>query len=351
MVWYQSKLVFASCCTATLVGTLSLSKDYLFGGPEYEGRENLFGRTYVVTGATSGIGRATAEALAARGARVILTGRNDEEGSKAASEISRKHFNRQVVYKHLDLASLSSIRSFAQDFITTESRLDALVNNAGVKEPKKREFTEDGFELQLGVNYLGHFLLTNLLIGKLSECSPSRIVNLTDICHRRGKVDFDNLNSDVTYNGHDAYKQSKLAQALFTKELGRKLTGFGVHAYGVHPGIVRSRIDRNLSVYSSWLAKILIKPFFWLFHKTPEQGARTVIYCLLSPDVMDDSGCYFKDNGVRKWDSLVEDADVSKRLWMISEVWTGLKSISDFANEDCQNCDSLEKAVVSDTQS
>jgi len=328
MAFRKSKLMLVGCTAATFVGVASLIRNPLFGGPEYEGNENLFGRTYVVTGANSGIGRATVDALASRGARVILACRNEEEGVKATEDITHDTYNRQVVYKHLDLSSLKSIRTFAADLVANETRIDGLVNNAGVKEPKKREVTEDGFELQFGVNHLGHFLLTYLLIGKLQSSSPSRIVNLTDIAHRRGAISFEDLNSDGKYHAADAYKQSKLAQAVFTKELSRRLEGSGVTAYAVHPGFVRTKIDRNLSVDSSYIAKVFVKPFFWFFHKTPEQGARTVIYCLLSPDVTDKSGGYFKDCEHRKLADDAEDPIIAKRLWMTSEVWTGLKQIN-----------------------
>lgn len=328
MAFRKSKLMLIGCTATTVLGFASLIRNPLFGGPEYEGNENLFGLTYVVTGANSGIGRATADQLAARGARVILACRNEEEGVKASEEITHNTFNRQVVYKHLDLSSMSSIRTFAADLVATESRLDGLVNNAGVKEPKAKARTEDGFELQIGVNHLGHFLLTYLLIGKLQSSSPSRIVNVTDIAHRRGAISFDDLNSEQNYHAADAYKQSKLAQAIFTKELSRRLEGSGVNAYAVHPGIVRTKIDRHLSVDSSYVAKIFIKPFFWFFHKTPEQGARTVIYCLLSPDALDKSGGYFKDCEHRKFADEAEDPQIAQRLWVTSEVWTGLRQIT-----------------------
>jgi len=321
------------CTAVTMAGVATLIRAPLFGGPEYEGKETLFGKTYVVTGANSGIGRATADALAARGARVILACRNEEEGVQASKEIVRATYNRQVVYKHLDLSSLSSIRAFAADLVATEPRLDGLVNNAGVKEPKKRQLTQDGFELQLGVNHLGHFLLTYLLIGKLQSSSPSRIVNLTDISHRRGEIDFQDLNSESNYDPPKAYKQSKLAQAVFTKELHRRLTGSGVTTYAVHPGIVRTKIDRNLSVDSSISAKVFVKPWFWFFQKTPEQGSRSVIYCLLSPDALEHSGSYFKDCEPRKFAEAAEDPEVGKRLWIISEVWTGLKNMPAAAAE------------------
>lgn len=333
MAFRKSTPMLIGCSVATFVGVAHLIREPLFGGPDYEGNENLFGRTYAVTGANSGIGRATAEKLAARGARVILACRNEEEGVKASAEIIRETYNKQVVYKHLDLSSLASVRSFAADLVATETRLDGLVNNAGVKEPKVRELTEDGFERQFGVNYLGHFLLTYLLIEKLQSSSPSRIVNLTDIAHRRGSIRFDDLNSESKYHAAKAYKQSKLAQALFTKELSRRLSGSGVTAYSVHPGIVRTKIDRNISYYSSYVAKVWVKPWFWFFHKTPEQGSRTVIHCLLSPDVTEESGGYFKDCTHRQYSDDAEDPANGARLWMISEVWTGLKQLSDVTSD------------------
>ena len=176
MAFRKSKAMLIGCSAVTIAGVANFIREPLFGGPEYEGSENLFGRTYVITGANSGIGRATADVLAGRGARLILACRNEEEGLKAQEEIVKNTYNKQVVYKHLDLSSLSSIRGFASDLVVNETRIDGLVNNAGVKELKTREVTGDGFELQFGVNHLGHFLLTYLLIGQLSDWKTGSVV-------------------------------------------------------------------------------------------------------------------------------------------------------------------------------
>ncbi|VEN53319.1 unnamed protein product [Callosobruchus maculatus] len=154
--------------------------------------------------------------------------------------------------------------------------------------------TKEGFEMQLGVNHMGHFLLTNLLLDVLKASAPSRIINVSSTAHRRGKINKNDLNSDQNYNAFDAYAQSKLANILFTKELAKKLEGTGVTVNAVHPGIVDTELWRHMSFYKSWISTIFLRPFVWPFVKNAKQGAQTVIYLALDDEVKNVTGKYFR---------------------------------------------------------
>lgn len=154
--------------------------------------------------------------------------------------------------------------------------------------------TRDGFEMQLGVNHLGHFLLTNLLLDTLKSSAPSRIVNVSSVAHQRGKINKEDLNSDKNYSPSEAYAQSKLANILFTKELAKKLEGTGVTVNAVHPGVVDTEIIRHMSFFNSWLAYIFIKPFVWPFVKSPKYGAQVVVFAAVDPNLEKITGKYFR---------------------------------------------------------
>ena len=204
----------------------------------------LQGKTAIITGGNSGIGLETAVDMAKRGARVILACRNTENGEKAVATIKRKSNNENVTFSKLDLASLRSVCEFSARIMKEEPRIDILVNNAGVMATPYTT-TEDGFELQFGVNHLGHFLLTNLLLDRIKEAPAARIVNLSSRAHKKGTIDFADLQSKRSYEKRGAYRQSKLAIILFTKALSRQLKGTSVTAYSVHPGVVRTELFRH----------------------------------------------------------------------------------------------------------
>ncbi|XP_062320859.1 retinol dehydrogenase 13 isoform X2 [Osmerus eperlanus] len=185
----------------------------------------LEGKTVLITGANTGIGKETSRDMAHRGARVVMACRDLTRAEKAAEEIRHSTGNGNVVVRHLDLASLYSVREFTKEFLASEERLDILINNAGVMMCPKW-ITEDGFETQLAVNHLGHFLLTNLLLDKLKSSAPSRVVNVSSIAHRGGKLQFDDLFFNKRpYNSLVSYRQSKLANVLFSRELSRRMKG------------------------------------------------------------------------------------------------------------------------------
>ena len=205
----------------------------------------LTGKTVIITGANTGIGKETAIELAKRKAKVILACRNPERGREAERDVRIKSGSEDVVYRHLDLASLSSVHEFSKSILQEETHIDILINNAGIMAcPQWR--TEDGFEMQFGVNHLGHFLLTNLLLDKLKEAPSARIINVASLGYKYCKeVKFHDLNSEKDYKPHSVYYHSKLANVLFTRELARRLIGTNVTANSLHPGVIRTELGRH----------------------------------------------------------------------------------------------------------
>ena len=292
--------------------------------PVYPSEARLDGTTAVITGANAGIGRETVRHLCRRGARVIMGVRSVERGEEARADVlesarepgSSGHGSPgAVIVLQLDLASLQSVRDFAQEVLARADKVNLLINNAGVMACPRAE-TKEGFELQLGVNHLGHFLLTLLLLDRLIDSAPSRIINLSSLAHTRGKMHFDNLMLERGYGKWQAYYQSKLANVLFTRELARRLLGTRVTTYAVHPGIVGTDLWRHQGCFDR-----LLQPMF----KTPEQGAQTTLYCALAPELATLSGRYYADcKEVRPSARARRDEDAA-RLWQISEELVGMK--------------------------
>ena len=299
---------------AACAGGIFLLKNYFSGGV-CRCKEKLHGKTVIVTGANTGIGRETALNLAGRGARVILACRNLSKGEQAAVEIQNRTGNKKIFVKELDLASLKSVRKFAREINETEDRLDVLINNAGIMRCPFWK-TEDGFEMQFGVNHLGHFLLTNLLLDILQRSQPSRIINVSSLAHTRGKIHFDDLQSEKEYNPGPAYAQSKLANVLFTRELNKRLEDTDVTVAAVHPGVVRTELGRHLSITKSYLASFTLAPIAWVFFKTPQQGAQTTIHCTLADDI--ESGTYYSDCRPKEPAEQAKDDAAAKKLWEVS---------------------------------
>ncbi|XP_027131135.1 retinol dehydrogenase 13 isoform X1 [Larimichthys crocea] len=274
----------------------------------------LDGKTVLITGANTGIGKETSRDLARRGARVVMACRDLTRAEQAAEEIRRSTGNGNVAIRHLDLASLYSVRQFAKDFLDSEDRLDVLINNAGVMMCPK-SLTEDGFETQLAVNHLGHFLLTNLLLPKLKSSAHSRVVTVSSIAHRGGHIDFDDLFfSRKPYSSLQSYKQSKLANILFTRELARRLRGSGVSSFCLHPGVIFTELGRHFQSSFPVLGLLLIPPSLLLM-KTPAQGSQTTVYCAVTPGLEELSGRYFSDCAEKKVAPEGRDDEVARRLW------------------------------------
>jgi retinol dehydrogenase-12 len=277
--------------------------------------DDLAGRTALITGGNTGIGRATAMELARRGARVYVASRSQPKGEEAAAAIKSATGNNSVEVLPLDLADLASVRTCAARFIDLGQPLHILINNAGFSG--RRGITRDGFELAFGVNYLGHFALTHALLACLEASAPARVVSLAGGAHRSAKgIDFDAVRRPTrSLLGQREYAVSKLCMVLFSQELARRETDRGVAAYAVHPGVVASDIWRGLPPPVRKLVTMRMSP--------PEQGARTSVYCATSPDVADDSGGYFEDCGKRE-PSKVATEDLGRALWERSEVWTAV---------------------------
>jgi NAD(P)-dependent dehydrogenase (short-subunit alcohol dehydrogenase family) len=263
---------------------------------------DLSGHTYIVTGGNSGIGLVTVQQLAKQGAAVVLACRRPAEGEKVAQEVRTHGVSGQIVVMALDLSSLESVRDFARDFLAAFSQLNGLVNNAGVMNtPYGR--TVDGFEMQFGVNHLGHYLLTELLLDRIRHTAPSRIVCVSSAYHdkafgREGRIDFDDLHFERRrYDGWEAYAQSKLANVLHARALARRLEGSGVTAVSLHPGWVRTNLIRT--TLPVWVQDVLLGPVLKLGGMIePWEGAQTTLHCLLSPEVVQHPGAFFSQTGV-----------------------------------------------------
>uniref|UniRef100_A0A3B4A0N7 Uncharacterized protein n=1 Tax=Periophthalmus magnuspinnatus TaxID=409849 RepID=A0A3B4A0N7_9GOBI len=288
------------------------------GGRVCKSKVRLDGKTVLITGANTGIGKETALDMAKR-ARVILACRDITKAYIAADMIRQRSGNGNVVVKKLDLASLQSVRELAKDVEKNEARLDILINNAIMMCPKWK--TEDGFEMQFGVNHLGHFLLTNCLLDLLKKSSPSRIVIVSSLAHERGKIHFDDINLDNDYKCDISYRQSKLANVLFGKELAARLQS-GVTVYSLHPGVIRTELGRHLFPTMSLWKRIIAMPLMMLI-KTPWEGAQTTIYCAVEESLANETGFYY-DCARKTPAPQAQDDAAAKRLWDLSASMVGL---------------------------
>ena len=280
----------------------------------------LDGKTVIITGANTGIGIHTVIDLAKRGATVVMACRNMQKGETALKEAKEKSGSENIDLMQLDLSSLKSVRKFAESFSSKYDKLNILINNAGVMMCPYSK-TEDGFEMHIGTNHLGHFALTNLLLKKLVASVPARIINVSSIAHRRGKIDFDDINyNHRSYNSFGAYGQSKLANILFTKELHKKVVDHGITAYAVHPGFVYTELARN----SKW-ASIFYNTIVRAFAKTALQGAQTSIYCAVQEGLEKNSGGYFADSKLISSSSDSCNEEYAKKIWELSEEMTNTK--------------------------
>ncbi|MDA4127230.1 MAG: SDR family oxidoreductase [Thaumarchaeota archaeon] len=276
------------------------------------------GTTCVITGASSGIGKASAEQLASMGAHVVMVCRSQRKGEKAKAEVEAKSGSKSVEMMLADLASFASVRAFAEEYAKNHGSLHILLNNAGVARPL-RSLTVDGFETTFQVNYLSHFLLTNLLLPILEKSAPSRIVNVSSVAHYGGHLNFDDLQMEKGYGVMRAYSQSKLALVLFTHELARKLRGTGVTANCLHPGAVATNIWGDWLGPAAFLGKVTR-----LFMLSPEKGAKTQVYLASSPDVEGVSGEYFEFHGRKQSSADSYNQGLAERLWDTSAKMVGL---------------------------
>jgi dehydrogenase/reductase SDR family protein 13 len=274
---------------------------------------DLDGRTFLVTGANTGIGRETARALAGRGARMFLAARSEAKLAPVIGEIAAETGNDALEPLSLDLGDLASVRACADAFLATGEPLHGLINNAGLAG--QRGLTESGFEMHFGTNYVGPFLLTSLLLDRIRESAPARIVNVSSEAHYRAPgIDYDAVRKRTkSRTGFSEYGVSKLANVLHAQELARRLDGSGVTTYALHPGVVASDIWRRVP----WPLRSLITRRML----SPAEGAATSLYCATSPDIAGDSGQYYEDCA-RKDASAAATPERAADLWDRSMAWT-----------------------------
>ena len=278
----------------------------------------MAGKTVLVTGATAGIGRATAMGLATMGANVAITGRDRARTEGAAREI-RAADGRQVDLFVADLSSQSEVRRLADEMLQTYPRIDVLVNNVGGYW-NTRHVTPDGFEHTFALNHLAPFLLTNLLLDRLKQSAPARVVTVASNAHATGQIDFDDLQGERSYSGSRAYNQSKLANILFTYELARRLQASAVTANALHPGVVNT----SFGAEDPRGIQRLIIPFARPFMKTPAQGAATSIHLASAPDLEQVTGRYFANSKPKRSSKRSYDEGLAARLWQASADLVGL---------------------------
>lgn len=284
------------------------------------------GKVTIVTGANSGIGHEMARELARKGATVVMACRSQSRGETAVSQIRQENPNAKVELILLDLGDLASVRRFADEFNDRYNRLDILINNAGVMIPPLGK-TADGFELQFGINHLGHFALTGLLFNHIANTPKARVVSVSSVAHQwpNAEIDFDNLNAEQGYSKQGAYGQSKLANLLFTYELQRHFEAAGVDiiAAAAHPGWTATNLQAH-----TWFARML-NP---LVAQKPEMGALPTLYAATAPDVQ--GGDYYGPDGwqeFRGYPAKVQSSDrshdtaVAAKLWTVSEELTNVR--------------------------
>jgi retinol dehydrogenase 12 len=278
---------------------------------------DLENRTFIITGANTGIGKVTAKELARRGAQVILACRSQDKTAAVIDEIKRETGNDKVEYIHLDLGDLASVRACAEAILARNIPIHGLINNAG--QAGHRGLTKNGFELTWGTNHLGHYLFTRLLLDRIKQAGQARIVNVASASHYQAKgVDWDALNKPTrSVTGMREYAVSKLSNVLFTKELARRLQGTDVTTYAVHPGVVATDIWRRLPRPLRWLLKKLMI--------SPEKGAESSLRCATAPELADQTGRYYDVGGKEVTPNpLADDTELARTLWTKSAEWTGL---------------------------
>ena len=272
----------------------------------------MAGRTVLVTGGTSGIGRATAAGLAAMGARVAITGRDRARAESAAREIRPVGGGPADVFV-ADMSSQAEVRRLAAEVLQACPRIDVLVNNVGGYW-STRHVTADGLERTFALDHLAPFLLTDLLLGRLKASGHARVVTVASGAHAMGRIDFDDLQGERSWSGSRAYSQAKLANVLFTYELARRLQGSTVTANALHPGVVRT----SFGAEDPGVAQKLLVPLLRPFLKTPAQGAATSIHLASAPGLEHVTGLYFASSKPKRSSKASYDEKVAARLWQVS---------------------------------
>ena len=309
--------------TALIISSvLSLVHLYMQGG-WCSSNARLDGKTVVITGCNTGIGKITALDMSKRGAKVVMLCRDTDKANIAAAEITAQTKG-EVSVESCNLASLRSISDCVDRLNKSLKKIDILINNAGVALcPLSR--TEDGFEMQMGTNHFGHFYLTNLLLPLIKKAAPgARIVNVSSLAHKKAKIYWDDVNWEKTpYDSVKAYGQSKLANILFTRELAERLEGSGVTVYCLHPGVIATELGRHIRDYLGIfsVALLVVRPFI----KSPESGAQTTIFCAVEEKIREETGKYYADcRETATCPVALSNPEDQTKLWLLSEQLTGL---------------------------
>lgn len=275
--------------------------------------QGMAGKTVVITGASNGIGKETAVALARMGARVVMVARDQARGEQALADVKQRSGSQAVELALADLASLQSVRALASELLARCPRIDVLINNAGAVNDT-RIVTVDGYETTFAVNHLAHFLLTNLLLERLKASVPARIINVSSEAHRMAGMNFDDLMGEKSYATFTAYGQSKLANILFTVELASRLQGSGVTVNALHPGVVATGFGHN----SKGIFRHLVKLGTFVMINS-EKGARTSVYLATSDEGGQVTGKYFAKSKQKRPTAAAQDTAAAARLWELSE--------------------------------
>ncbi|KAI1292076.1 Retinol dehydrogenase 12 [Halotydeus destructor] len=318
--------VLATLVTTCAIGAIFVARWWLRRGRlNYLGKEDMTGKVVIITGSNTGIGKEAARLIADRKARIILAVRDVQSGHAAAKDIMASTGNGNIVVKECNLASLTSVRIFVEDIITSEERLDVLICNAGAGAPMGRHLTEDGFEMQFQVNHLGHFLLVNLLGPLIKQSSPSRVIITSSSAHRFGKLDLANFARSDKYVNHPFwnYCDTKLANVVLAKELARRWADNGVDVNALHPGTIYTNGIRHNKI---WYVKWLLMFLTYLYNKSEVEGAQTIVHLAMSAHIVGTSGQYFVDCVPATCNPLADDVSLGARLWQLSADCANLKA-------------------------
>nr|XP_031832210.1 retinol dehydrogenase 14 isoform X2 [Nomia melanderi] len=283
-------------------------------------KNRMDGKTVIVTGCTSGIGKETARDIAKRGARLIMACRNVDAAETVKEEFVKESKNENIVVRKLDLSSLASVREFAQQINREENRLDVLIHNAGTAEVFRKKVSEDGLEMTMATNHYGPFLLTHLLIDLLKRSKPSRIVVVASSLYVFARLNLENVNPTTSLPGY-LYYVSKYANIVFSLELARRLQDSGVTVNCLHPGLMNTGIWKNVPPPMSWILNFMLNTF----SKSPEQGAQTTIHLAVSEELEQVTGKYFSDCQESTLTRGIQDPSKGKKFWELSETMVKLQ--------------------------
>ncbi|XP_038112520.1 retinol dehydrogenase 14 isoform X1 [Culex quinquefasciatus] len=312
---WDSPLSIVAFAVTTVAVLLSLVKYYLYVTcGKLTTSRNMEGKTVIITGANSGIGKETARDLAKRGARVIMACRNMETAKEAQEEIMGETNNNNLILKNIDVSSLASIRKFAQDIIATEPVIDVMIHNAGVAQGFNNKSTSDNLEFTMATNCFGPFLLSHLLIDLIKKSDQGRIIFVSSKLYRLGYIrrDLSNLNPLKYFSLFPVqlYNQSKFVEIMYTQEMARRLAGTRITVNALHPGVVDTGIWRNVPFPLS----IPFKPIQMCF-RTPKEGARCTVYATITPELETVSGKYFRGCKIEELHSRVENKEIQQKVW------------------------------------